>query len=158
MKNKIIKIIVVISALICGANWQSATAQNKGGITKRVTLTKTKPCVILTGAVQPKNFDTYIFRAAKNQTIIAAPFYYGRETDRPEDDAQGSSGFDFISPDGKSIVDPQDVVFTATRTGNYKILVRPAYRRTNAKYVLKLSVTNKIPKTFDDFDKPPTCS
>jgi len=157
MRNKIIKTIVVIWALICGANWQSATAQNKGGITKRVTLIKTKPCVILTGAVQPKNFDTYIFRAAKNQTIVAAPFYYGRETNRLADDEQGSSGFDFVSPDGKSISDPQDVIFTATRTGNYKILVRPAYRRTSAKYVLKLSVTDKKPKTFDDLNKPPTC-
>ena len=157
MKNKINKTAVVILALICGANWQIATAQNKSGITKRVTLTKAKPCVILTGAVQPKNFDTYIFRASKNQTIVAEPFYYGRETNRSDDDEQGTSGFEFVSPDGESIADPQDVVFTTTRTGDYKILVRPAYRRTKAKYILKLSVTDKIPKISDDFDRPPTC-
>ncbi len=156
MKNKIIKTIVVISALLGSASWQIA-AQTKQGITKRVALTNAKPCVILTGAVQPKNFDTYIFRARKGQTIVAAPFYYGRETNRPDDDEQGSSGFDFISPNGDSIVDPQDVIFEAARTGKYKILIRPAYRRTTGKYVLKLSVTNKTPKISDDLDKPPTC-
>ncbi|MEP6903866.1 MAG: hypothetical protein ABJA66_19240 [Actinomycetota bacterium] len=156
MKNKIIKTIVVICALLGGASWQIA-AQPKQVITRRVALTNAKPCMILTGAAQPKNFDTYIFRARKGQTIVAAPFYYGRETNRPDDDEQGSSGFDFVSPDGKSIVDPQDVIFEAVRTGEYKILIRPAYRRTTGKYVLKLSVTNKQPKISDNLDKPPTC-
>lgn len=157
MQNKIIKTIAVILLLVCGANWQPATAQTKRGIVRRVTLTKTKPCVILTGAVQPKNFDTYIFRAAKNQIIIAEPFYYGSEIDRPEDDEQGSSGFDFIAPNGEMSVDPQDVIFTAERTGEYKISVRPAYRRNDPKYVLKISVTDKMPKTSDAFGKPPIC-
>lgn len=150
------KSILAILFLVIGGAFGIASAQSSG-ITKRVTLTNAKPCMILTGAVQTKNFDTYIFRALKGQTIIAAPFYYGSETNRPATDEQGTSGFDFIAPGGKSISDPQDVIFEATLTGDYKILIRPAYQRTNAKYVLKLSVTNKQPETFDDLDKPPTC-
>ena len=148
--------IALVLTLICTGAWNSAAAQTKG-ITKRVTLTKTKPCVLLIGAVQPKNFDTYVFRARKNQTIIAEPFYYGRQTNRPADDEQGSSGFEFIPPGGESVADPQDVVFYAEKTGVYKILVRPTYRRTKAKYVLKISVTDKMPTDSGDLNKPPTC-
>ncbi len=155
LQKSIIAIVAVFTFAFFAA--PALVIAQSGGITKRVALTNAKPCVILTGAVQPKNFDTYIFRARKGQTIAAAPFYYGRETNRPSDDEQGSSGFDFVPPGGKSMVDPQDVIFTAMRTGDYKILIRPAYRRTTGKYALKLSVTNKTPKTFDDLDKPPTC-
>jgi hypothetical protein len=157
MKISISTLMFCCFAVGAAGLFQTADAQTKKGITRRVALTKAKPCVILTGAVQPKNFDTYIFHAAKNQIIVAAPFYYGRETNRPATDEQGSSGFVIVLPDGESIADPQDVVFTAERTGDYKVLVRPTYRRTNAKYVLKLSVTGKMPETFDDFDNPPTC-
>jgi hypothetical protein len=151
MQNNIVTTIVLILVLIC-----SAMAQTKGGITKRVALSKTVPCVILKGAVQPKNFDTYVFRALKNQTIVAYPFYFGRETNRPAD-REGISGFVFVAPGGKRSEDPQDVFFKATRTGDYKILVRPAYRRTSAKYVLKISVTDETPTFTSDYPNAPTC-
>lgn len=153
MKNNILKAIVAGLILISGA---AAQQPPKSRITKRVALSKAVPCVILTGAVQPKNFDTYVFRAAKNRIIVAHPFYYGRETNRRADD-EGVSGFVFVSPDGKAMPDPQDVMFKATRAGEYKILVRPAYRRTTGKYVLKISVTDKLPALYDDFPNPPAC-
>ena len=126
-------------------------------ITKRVALSKTKPCVVLEGSVQPKNFDTYIFKARKGQTVIASPYYYGEETDRPADDEQGLSGFVIVMPNGEKSEDPQDDQFQAEKSGEYKILVRPAYTRTTGKYRLKISVTDKAPETFDDLNAPPKC-
>ena len=127
------------------------------GITKRVALSITKPCVVLEGSVQPKNFDTYILKVRKGQTVIASPYYYGEETDRPADDEQGLSGFVIVMPNGEKSEDPQDDQFQAEKSGEYKILVRPAYTRTNAKYRLKISVTDKAPETFDDLNAPPKC-
>lgn len=124
------------------------------GFTKRVALSKTKPCVVLNGSVQPKNFDTYIFSARTGQTVVASPFYYGEETDRPADDEQGLSGFVIVLPNGEQSEDPQDDQFTAEQTGEYKILVRPAYTRTDGKYALKISVTNKAPKLSDPNEMP----
>jgi hypothetical protein len=127
------------------------------GITKRVTLSKTNQCVILTGSVQSKNFDTYIFSATKGQTVIADPYFYGKETNRPKDDEEGLSGFVIVMPGGEKFEDPQDVQFNVEKTGQYKVLVRPAYKRTTGRYALKLSVTDKLPATIDDPSKPPKC-
>jgi hypothetical protein len=153
--------IVGSCALVCLAQpvgtIKTSTGDKTTGITKRVTLSKTKPCVILTGSVQPKNFDTYIFNAAKDQTIIAEPYFYGKETNRPKDDEQGLSGFVIVMPDGEKFEDPQDVQFSVENTGEYKVLVRPVYKRTTAKYALKISVTDKLPDTLDDLNKPPKC-
>ena len=132
-----------------------ALSQAKG--TKSVTLSKTKPCMVLTGSVQPKNFDTYIFRASKGQTIVANPYFYGKETNRPKNDEQGLSGFVIVQPNGEKFEDPQDVQFNAEQTGRYKVLVRPAYRRTTGRYALKISVTDGLPTGVDDTNKAPTC-
>ena len=148
-------LLMTVGATLAFAQAKS-TLNKTTGITKRITLSKTKPCVILTGSVQPKNFDTYIFRAVKGQTIIASPFYYGDETDRPEDDVQGLSGFVIVLPNGRKVEDPQDDQFQAEKTGEYKILVRPAYTRTTTKYALKISVTNKLPGLSDP-NEPPKC-
>ena len=142
-----ISLVLISQADVCWAQ----------GITKNVTLTKTTPCVVLTGAVQPKNFDTYIFHAAKGQTVVADTYYYGKETNRPKNDEEGVSGFVIVMPDGKKVEDPQDDQFTAEKTGVYKILVRPAYRRTTGKYAIKLSVTDALPPLSDDLGKPPKC-
>lgn len=155
------KIILFGLLMTLGASLALAQAKTTSvkttGITKSVTLSKTKQCVILTGSVQPKNFDTYIFQAAKGQTIIASPFYYGKETNRPKDDEQGLSGFVIVMPDGEKFEDPQDDQFQVEKTGKFKILVRPAYKRTTGKYALKISVTDNLPDTLDDPNKPPKC-
>lgn len=145
-----------------GSVGRKKTASTSGaaqvnGITKSVTLSKTKQCVILTGSVQPKKFDTYIFQAAKGQIIIADPFFYGKETNRPKDDEQGLSGFVIVMPDGEKVEDPQDVQFNVEKGGEYKVLVRPAYKRTTGKYALKISVTDESPDTADELNKPPKC-
>ena len=156
-----IKCLFLIALLLTVASIGSA--QSKSGATsvnriiKRVALSKTKPCVILEGSVQPKNFDTYIFNARKGQTIIASPYYYGEETDRPADDEQGLSGFVIVLPNGEKSEDPQDDMFQAEKSGEYKILVRPAYKRTTGKYALKISITDKAPATSDDLNAPPKC-
>jgi hypothetical protein len=160
MNNQLKTIAAIIIIFVLSGFSHRAFAQTNTGITKRVTLTKTKPCLILTGAVQSKNFDTYIFQARKGQTIIADPFYYGRETNRPKSDEEGSSGFEFIPPKGERMVDPQDIVFEAEQTGEYKIRVKPTYRRTSAKYVLKLIVKDKISDRDSELTsgKAPTCN
>lgn len=152
-----LKKLFVLNLLIFGGSI-FALAQTGGGVTKHVTLTKLKPCVLLTGAVQPKNFDTYIFSAKKGQIIIAEPHFYGKETNRPKDDEEGVSGFVFVDPAGQQTEDPQDVIFRAEKTGEHKILVRPAYRHTGAgKYLLKISVTDKEPKNAFAMTKVPKC-
>jgi len=156
-----IKCLLLTALLLAVASIGSAQSKSGAtpvkGITKRVALSKTKPCVVLEGSVQPKKFDTYIFKARKGQTVIAGPYYYGEETDRPTDDEQGLSGFVIVMPNGEKSEDPQDDQFQADKSGEYKILVRPAYKRTTGKYALKISVTDKAPDTSDDLNAPPKC-
>ena len=156
MKKKMIFAVVLTMFSAAFALDRPAAAQTNTGITKSVTLTKAKPCVILTGLVQPKNFDTYTFHAAKGQTVITDPYYFGKEVGRKKDD-EGISGFVIVKPDGEKWEDPQDVQFMVEKTGEYKVLVRPAYKHTTGKYSLKISVTDTIPSTIDDPRKPPTC-
>lgn len=149
MKIKCLLMTALLLAVV-----SMGSAQSKSGITKRVALTKAKPCVVLQGSVQPKKFDTYIFSAKKGQMVVAGPFYYGDETDRPADDEQGVSGFVIVMPNGERSEDPQDDQFKAEQTGTYKLLVRPAYTRTVGKYAVKLSVTSKEPKLSDPNEAP----
>jgi hypothetical protein len=147
------KTLILCMVMTIGAS----AALSQGKETKSVTLSKMKPCMVLTGSVQPKHFDTYVFRARKGQTIVANPYFYGKETHRPKDDAQGLSGFVIIQPNGQKFEDPQDIQFAAEQTGRYKVLVRPAYKRATGKYALKISVTDRPPADIDDTNKAPTC-
>ncbi len=67
----------------------TGSAQSKSGATpvkgiiKLVALSKTKPCVVLEGSVQPKNFDTYILKCGKDKPLLPVHIITERKpTDR----------------------------------------------------------------------------
>jgi hypothetical protein len=120
-----------------------AKGQERGGLTRRVRFPARRACTILRGSVQPPRRDTYIFHARRGQLIVTDVFYHGStvKTAKPRiDDEYGSSDFIFVYADGQRVEDAQDVVFSATRTGEYRVIVRPTRRRTNPRYTLKISL------------------
>ena len=133
-----------ITLLLAGASAlalpATAAGQNRGGVTRRVSLSARRSCTILRGSVQPPRKDTYIFRARQGQMIVTDVFYHGNTIRRPTDDEYGSSDFIFVHADGQRVEDAQDVVFSATQTGEHRVIVRPTRRRTNPRYTLKISL------------------
>lgn len=125
----------------------TAGGQERGGLTGKVRFPARRPCTILRGSVQPPRKDTYIFHARQGQLIVTDVFYHGSTIRRRTDDEEGSSDFIFVYPDGQRVEDAQDVVFTATQTGDYRVIVRPTRRRTNPRYTLKISLH---PSTWAD--------
>lgn len=79
-------------------------------------------------------------------------FYHGSTIKRPTDDEYGSSDFILVYPDGERIEDAQDVVFSATRTGEYRVIVRPTRRRTSPRYTLKISLHPSNWRDTGDFN------
>jgi hypothetical protein len=128
-----------------------AEGQGRGGQSRRVRLPARRACTILHGTVQPPRKDTYIFHARKGQIIVTDVFYHGTTIKRRTDDEEGSSDFIFIYPDGERVEDAQDVVFSATRTGEYRVIARPTRRRTNPRYTLKISLHPSTWRDTGDF-------
>ena len=83
--------------------------------------------------------DTYVFPARKGQSIIALVTWSGERADGKNNE-QGLSGFTFVPPTGPAIVDPQDDHFTATSTGDYKVIVAQPYQLTSSKYTFELTI------------------
>jgi hypothetical protein len=130
-----------------------AAGQERGGLSRRVRFPARRACTILRGSVQPPRRDTYIFHARKGQLIVTDVFYHGNVIKRRGDDEEGSSDFIFVHPNGERIEDAQDVVFSATQTGDYRVIVRPTRRRTNPRYTLKISLhPSNWRDTYDIFD------
>ena len=125
----------------------NAEGQDRAGLSRRVRFTTRRACTILRGSVQPPRKDTYTFHARKGQLIVTDVFYHGNTIKRSTEDEEGSSDFIFVYPDGQRIEDAQDVVFSATQTGDYRVIVRPTGRRTNPRYTLKISLH---PSTWTD--------
>jgi hypothetical protein len=139
--------------LLLSAAWMLALSahasaqETRGGRSRRVAFPTGRACTIVRGSVQPPRKDTYIFHARKGQLIVTDVFYQGRTIKRVTDDEEGSSDFIFIYPDGQRIEDAQDVVFSATQTGVYRVIARPTRHRTNPRYTLKISLH---PSTWTD--------
>ena len=117
-----------------------AAGQDRGGVSRRVRFPARRACTILRGTVQPPRRDTYTFHARKGQVIVTDVFYHGNTIKRRGDDEYGSSDFIFVYANGERVEDAQDVVFSATQTGEYRVIVRPTRRRTNPRYTLKISL------------------
>jgi hypothetical protein len=117
---------------------QKVNAQQRQGITRRVQFAPGASSFVINGSVTLGNQDTYIFRANKGQEIIADITWKGERVDRSDD--QGLSGFTFITPDGQSYEHPQNNVFEATTTGDYKVIIAQPYRLSNPRYTFKLTI------------------
>jgi hypothetical protein len=158
MCRKIIKLKLAALTLLLIAAWllafpANAAGQERGGLSRQVRFPARRACTILRGSVQPPRRDTYIFHARKGQLIVTDVFYHGNTIKRRGDDEEGSSDFIFVHPNGERIEDAQDVVFSATQTGEYRVVVRPTRRRTSARYTLKISLhPSGWTDTYDIFD------
>ncbi|HEV7902609.1 MAG TPA: hypothetical protein VGO96_02115 [Pyrinomonadaceae bacterium] len=158
MRRKIINLKLAALTLLLTAAWllafpAHAAGQERGGLSRRVRFPARRACTILRGSVQPPRRDTYIFHARKGQLIVTDVFYHGNVIKRRGDDEEGSSDFIFVHPNGERIEDAQDVVFSATQTGDYRVVVRPTRRRTNPRYTLKISLhPSDWTDTYDIFD------
>ena len=130
-----------------------AWGQERGGLSRKVRFPARRACTILRGSVQPPRRDTYIFYARAGQLIETDVSYHGNTIRRRGDDEEGSSDFIFIYPDGERVEDAQDVVFSATKTGEYRVVVRPTRRRTNSRYTLKISLHPLKWQYERDFDE-----
>jgi hypothetical protein len=147
--------LFVLTVLLAGA-WAltlsvPAVGQNRRGLSQRVRFPARRACTILRGTVQPPRRDTYIFHARQGQLIVTDVFYHGNTIKRRGDDEYGSSDFIFVYPDGERVEDAQDVVFSATKTGEYRVIVRPTRRRTNPRYTLKISLHPSTWRNTGDF-------
>ncbi len=144
---------ILLLTLSVNAAGQGRSSSSSGGATQRVQLNARRPCVILRGAVQPPQRHSYVFRAHRGQLIVTDVFYHGSTIKRRGDDEEGSSDFIFVYPDGRRVEDAQDVVFSATKGGEYRVIVRPTRRRTNPRYTLKISLhPSTWTDTYDIFD------
>lgn len=139
---KLVALALLHSGILLLTLSVNAAGQDRSGgdAPRRVRLNARRPCVILRGTVQPPRRDTYIFQAQKDQLIVTDVLYHGRTIKRRNDDEEGSSDFIFVHPDGQRVEDAQDVVFSATRAGEYRVIVRPTRRRTSSRYTLKISL------------------
>lgn len=117
-----------------------AEGQDRGGLSRRVRFPARRACTILRGSLQPPRKDTYTFHARRGQLIVTDVFYHGSTIKRSAEDEEGSSDFIFVYADGQRVEDAQDVVFSATQTGDYRVIVRPTTRRTSPRYTLKISL------------------
>ncbi|HJR06356.1 MAG TPA: hypothetical protein VJ842_03775 [Pyrinomonadaceae bacterium] len=140
IKHKLAALTLLLTCAWVLALSEHAEGQERGGLSRRVRFPARRACTILRGSVQPPRRDTYIFHARKGQLIVTDVFYHGNTIKRRGDDEEGSSDFIFVYADGQRIEDAQDVVFSATQTGEYRVIVRPTRRRTNPRYTLKISL------------------
>ncbi|MDZ8135772.1 MAG: hypothetical protein RM049_10785 [Nostoc sp. DedQUE04] len=115
------------------------TAQPKKDPIYRVKFAPGSSSTVIKSSVRFGKKDTYVFHARKGQTIIALVTWNGQRADGNNDE-QGLSGFTFVPPSGEAIVDPQDDRFTATSTGDYKVIVAQPYRLTSPKYTFELAI------------------
>ncbi|HYG12366.1 MAG TPA: hypothetical protein VD835_20655 [Pyrinomonadaceae bacterium] len=153
-KNINLKFYALTLLLLCGwATTLSADAAGQGRDkpSRRVRLPVRRACTILRGSVQPPRRDTYVFHARQGQLIVTDVFYLGNTIRRRGDDEEGSSDFIFVYPDGQRVEDAQDVVFSATQTGDYRVIVRPTRRRTSPRYTLKISLHPSMWRDTGDF-------
>ncbi|OKH30423.1 hypothetical protein NIES2119_31015 [[Phormidium ambiguum] IAM M-71] len=138
MKRRSLLYIGISLAVFGASSLQKANAQQRRGITRRVQFAPGASSSVINGAVTLGNQDTYIFRANEGQEITADITWQGERVDRSDD--QGLSGFTFITPDGQSYEHPQNNVFAATVTGDYKVVIAQPYRLTNPRYTFKLTI------------------
>jgi hypothetical protein len=158
MCRKTIKLKLATLTLLLAGAWMlalsaDAAGQKRSGVSQRVRFPAGRACTVLRGSVQPPRRDTYIFHARKGQIIVTDVFYHGNTIKRRGDDEEGSSDFIFVYANGERIEDAQDVVFTATQTGEHRVIVRPTRRRTDSRYTLKISLHPSTWRdTYDIFD------
>lgn len=158
MCRKIINLKLATLTLLFTGAWMltfstDAAGQERRGLSQRVRFPARRACAILRGSVQPPRRDTYIFHARQGQLIVTDVFYHGNTIKRRGDDEEGSSDFIFVHANGERVEDAQDVVFSATQTGEYRVIVRPTRRRTNSRYTLKISLHPSTWRdTYDIFD------
>lgn len=105
----------------------------------RVNFPSGKSSTVIKGSVPLGKKVTYIFHARKGQTIIALVTWNGSRVDGKNNE-QGLSGFTFVKPDGQSYSDPQDDQFSATLTGDYKVIIAQPYKLSNPNYTFELSI------------------
>ncbi|MDF5730035.1 MAG: hypothetical protein PUP92_18980 [Rhizonema sp. PD38] len=107
--------------------------------THRVNFPAGKSSTVIKGSVQLGKKETYIFHARKGQTIIALVTWNGSRVDGKNNE-QGLSGYIFVKPDGQSYSDPQNDQFSATLTGDYKVIIAQPYKLSSPKYTFELSI------------------
>ena len=134
--RNIAEAIVLIFSILTLA--QLASAQPQREKVQRVQFPPGQTATKIAGEAPLRHRDTYIFHADKGQTISGDVVWQGDRIGRNDD--QGLSGFIFTEPNGKSYPDPQDFYFVAKATGDYRLVVRAPYRRTNYKYRFELSI------------------
>ena len=139
MKRRSLLYLGISLAVFGASSLQKVNAQPGRGVTRRVQFAPGASSFVINGAVTLGNQDTYIFRANKGQEIIADITWKGERADG-SDELQGLSGFTFITPDGKSYDQPQDNLFEATTTGDYKVVIAQPYRLSNPRYTFKLTI------------------
>lgn len=138
MKRRSLLYLGISLAVFGTTSLQRVNAQPRKGVTRRVQFAPGASFTVINGSVPLGSQNTYIFRANKGQEIIADITWKGERVDRSED--QGLSGFTFITPDGQSYEHPQNNVFAATVTGDYKVVIAQPYRLTNPRYTFKLTI------------------
>jgi len=113
------------------------TLVNADGIYKRIKFEKGKPWFIFSGAVVAVDFDTYIFRANKNQDLKVSIT-----------SVQENAVFTVVNvKTGKLLENTADSNKTTeflgaiTVSGEYKILVKPS--DGNASYKLSVELENR---------------
>lgn len=138
MKRRSLIYFGISLAVLGASSWVKVSAQSRRGVTRRVQFARGSYSTIINGAVELGSKDTYIFRARQDQEIIMDVVWTGTPVDSIDD--QGLSGFSFVSPDGTSIDNPQDGYFTASSTGDYRVIIAQPYRLSNPRYTFKLTI------------------
>jgi hypothetical protein len=121
------------------SNFVLLAAKPKKEAVHRIKFSPGSKSTVIKSSVSLGKKDTYIFHARKGQTIIALVTWNGDRADGKNNE-EGLSGFTFVKPNGESFVDPQDDRFTATSTGDYKVIVAQPYQLTSPKYTFELTI------------------
>lgn len=100
--------------------------------TRRIKFSRNVKKIVLNDSANRKQTDVYIFRLKKGERADALVTWKGRNIGVKNEDVL--SGFSIHYPSGEKAEDPQDGVMTATKTGDYKVLVTPRHRKTNYRY------------------------
>lgn len=128
MKEKRQSSFVAVSFVLIGLFAVSINAQT----VHRVKFPKNVKMVVLRDSANRKQTDTYIFRLRKGERADALVIWTGRNISVKNEDVL--SGFSIQYPNGKKFEDVQDGIITATRSGDYKVLVTPRHRKTSYRY------------------------
>lgn len=131
-------IIIGLATLQVTAESFSAVAEIQIKVNQRVQFATGKSSKTIKGSVPLGRKDTYIFRARKGQTILVDVTWEGERVGGNEE--QGLSGFTFVQPGGQTFEDPQDNQFTATATGDYRVIIAQPYKLTSPRYTFKLTI------------------